>query len=148
MIKKKPKTISDLKINLEFSKTSNYCPLFTDFEIELRNKNPELINYRIKPGLYSFRIWLPTKEVNSKFHGGGKYSVYEWVVFQINVAKPIEHLLFGKQNDEMCLFNFLYQINYNIYLKIQKDTTYYVKLDEFKREYDDFHYLIELGLPF
>lgn len=142
MTKKKPQTIADLKINLTFSKTSNYCPLFTDFEIELINKNPELINYRIKPGLYSFRIWLPTKEVNSKFYGGEKYSIYDWVVFQINVARPI------LQGDETYLFNFLYLINYNIYLNIQKDTTYCVELDEFKREYDDFHYLIELGLPF
>lgn len=142
MTKKKPQTIADLKINLTFSKTSNYCPVFTDFEIELKNKNPELINYRIKPGLYSFRIWLPTKEVNSKFYEGEKYSVHEWVVFQIEVKQQI------KQGDETYLFNLLYQINYNIYLNIQKDTTYCVELDEFKREYDDFHYLIELGLPF
>lgn len=142
MTKKKLQTIADLKINLTFSKTSNYCPVFTDFEIELKNKNPELINYRIKPGLYSFRIWLPTKEVNSKFYEGEKYSVHEWVVFQIEVKQQI------KQGDETYLFNLLYQINYNIYLNIQKDTTYCVELDEFKREYDDFHYLIELGLPF
>ena len=142
MTKKKPQTIADLKINLTFSKISNYCPTFTDFEIELRNKNPELINYRIKPGLYSFRIWLPTKEVNSKFYEGEKYSVHEWVVFQIEVKQQI------KQGDETYLFNLLYQINYNIYLNIQKDTIYCVELDEFKREYDDFHYLIELGLPF
>lgn len=142
MTKKKPQTIADLKINLTFSKISNYCPLFTDFEIELRKNNPELINYRIKPGSYSFRIWLPTKEVNSKFYGGEKYSIYEWITFQINVAKPIS------KGDETYLFNLLYQINYNIYLNIQKDTTYCVELDGFKREYDDFHYLIELGLPF
>ena len=102
MTKKKPKTIADLKINLTFSKTSNYCPLFTDFEIELRNKNPELINYRIRSGLYSFRIWLPTKEVNSEIFKDEKITVYEWIVFQINVTKPI------LQGDETYLFAFLY----------------------------------------
>ncbi len=137
----KPKTIADLNINLTFSKTSNYCPLFTDFEIELRNKNPDLENYRIKPGLYHFRIWIPTGEEKSKYWGENitKYEDYD---FQINVPKPI------LQGDETYLFAFLYRINYNIYLKIQKDANYCTELDCFKREHDDFHYLIELGIPF
>lgn len=138
----KPKTIADLNINLIFSKTSNYCPTFTDFEIDLRNKNPELINYRIKPGLYHFRIWIPIKEVDSQLYKGEKLTIYDWYNFQINVPKPI------LQDDETYLFSFLYRINYNIYLKIQKDANYCTELDYFQREYDDFHYLIELGIPF
>lgn len=142
MKKNKPKTIADLNINLTFSKTLNYCPTFTDFEIELRNKNPELINYRIKSGLYHFRIWIPIKEVDSQLFKGEKLTIYDWYNFQINVSKPI------LQGDETYLFAFLYRINYTIYLKIQKDANYCTELDCFKREYDDFHYNIELGIPF
>ena len=138
----KPKTIADLNINLTFSKTSNYCPLFTDFEIELRNKNPDLTNYRIKPGLYHFRIWIPVREKDHTTIFGGKISEYDDYNFQINVPKPI------LQGDETYLFAFLYRINYNVYLKIQKDVYYCTELDCFKREYDDFHYNIELGIPF
>ncbi len=139
---KKPKTIADLKINLTFSKTLNFYPTFTEFKETIKKNNPELINYRIKPGLYSFRIWIPTGEIDSDYYNGEKCSLYEWIVFQINIPKSI------LKGDEIYLFEFLYRINYNIYLNIQKDTTYCVELDEFKREYDDFHYLIELGLPF
>lgn len=141
MTKKKPQTIADLKIDLTFSKTSNYCPTFTNFEIELRNKNPDLENYRIKPGLYHFRIWIPTGEKKSKYWSEN-ITKYEDYNFQINVPKPI------LQGDETYLFAFLYRINYNIYLNIQKDTNYCTELDCFKREYDDFHYNIELGIPF
>lgn len=140
--KKKPQTIADLKINLTFSKTSNYCLTFAEFKETIKKNNPELINYKIKPGLYSFRIWIPTGEIDSDYYHGEKCSLYEWVVFQINIPKSI------LKGDEIHLFEFLYRINYNIYLNIQKDTNYYVELDGFKREYDDFHYLIELGLPF
>jgi hypothetical protein len=137
-----PKTIADLKISLKFSKSSNYCPLFTDFEIELKNKNPDLVNYRIKPGIYSFRIYIPTKRKTDNSKNWYSEEIFEWVIFQIEVPKPV------LQGDETYLFSFLYRINYNIYLNILNDTECCVDLDKFSREYDDFHYCIDLEIPF
>jgi hypothetical protein len=98
---KQSKTIADLKINLTFSKPSkNNCPTFTDFEIKLKQENPELVNYRIKPGVYNFRIWLPTGEEKSKYWNEN-ISRYEWVTFQIEVKQPI------LQGDETFSFQYL-----------------------------------------
>lgn len=143
MTKKKPQTIADLKINLTFSKPSkSNCPTFTDFEIKLKQENPELINYRIKPGVYNFRIRIPIGEEDSKVYYGAKVTKYDWITFQIEVKQPI------LQGDETYLFSFLYRINYNIYLKMKNDEYFCTELDYFQREYDDSHYLIELGIPF
>lgn len=135
----KPKTIADLKINLTFSKISNFCPTFTDFEEKFRKDNPDLTNYRIKPGIYYFRIYIPVKKelINTYWS-----EIYEWFVFKIVIPQPI------LQGDEVYLFNFLYRINYNIYLNVVKDTKFSLGLDKFSREYDDYHYCIDLELPF
>lgn len=130
-----PKTIADLKINLKFSKELNYCPTFSDFEAKFQEENPNLPNYKIKAGIYRFRIWIPTCE--KMFIGTEtKYESHDWINFTIEIMNGIY------------LVNFLYLINYNIYSRIRKDTCFCTELDNFVREYDDYHYLINTGLPF
>lgn len=114
-----PKTIADLKINLTFSKTSNFCPTFTDFEEKFKKENPDLVNYRIKPGIYNFRIYIPVKkEIDVTPTWIYDKEICEWFVFKIVIPQPI------LQGDEVYLFDFLYRINYNIYLNIVKDTKF------------------------
>lgn len=132
---KKPQTIADLKINLTFSKTSNYCPTFTDFEAKFQEENSNLPNYKIKPGMYHFRIWIPTHE-QVYIGTETKYEVYNWVNFTIEAINGA------------CLVNLMYLINYNIFLRIKKDTYFCTELDNFVKEYDDCHYLINTGVPF
>lgn len=121
---KKPETIADLNINLEFTKTE-YFPTYSEFENYIKDKNPGIECYNIVPGIYSFMITIPLDSESVTMFNGRSYPKWETIFFDIG----IDH------GTNKSIISLLYKINYQIHLKIKKATEKYrtwTELDKFK----------------
>lgn len=133
---KKPKTIADLSINLEFTKTEIF-PTYSEFENYIKERNPGIEQWNIVPGIYSFEVTIPTNE-SLRFNGG--YPKWDTITFDINSVAGMSRTL----------INFLYRINSQIHSKIGKATPKYntwTELDRFVLVSEN-KFEIEFTIPF
>lgn len=77
---KQPKTIADLKINLTFSyRYISYENFITDFLFN----NYGLVNYKIKPNDYKFRITVDDKVIPFKIYVMKNGAMYDNTLFDL-----------------------------------------------------------------
>lgn len=129
-----PKTIADLIINLEFTKTEKF-PTYSEFETYIKSKNSDIEKWNIKQGIYSFTVTIPTEIVND-------YGWPKWETVDFDIP-----IYLGTNRS---LINFLYRINEQIWTKIKKATIKYntwTELDRFVLKSKN-NFEIEFTLPF
>lgn len=141
---KKPETIADLNINLEFTKTE-YFPTYSEFENYIKDKNPGIECYNIVPGIYSFTVTIPTDLVKEGMLGFNYFPKWETIFFDtIFFDITIDH------GTNKSIINLLYKINYHIHEKIKKGTEKYrtwTELEKFKLIAKN-SFEIEFTIPF
>lgn len=129
----KPKTIADLNINLEFT-NENHFPTYSEFENYIKDRNSAIIDYNIIPGIYTFKILIPTNKNSHIVNGiqqdipreviGYTFPKWETISFDIDIHHGINR----------SIINLLYNINYHIHQKIRKRSENYrtwTELDRF-----------------
>lgn len=129
-----PKTIADLNLNLEFTKTEK-LPTYSAFEIYIKSKNPDIQKWNIKQGIYSFSVTIPTEIVND-------YGWPKWETITFDIAVYL--------GTSKSLINLLYKINEQIWAKIKKATVKYntwTELDKFVLVSEN-KFEIEFTIPF
>ena len=114
---KQPKTIADLNINLEFTKTE-FFPTYSEFENYIKERNPGIEQWNIVPGIYSFEVYIPTDKTFRDYFSN-EQTKWDYVTFDINSVAGMNRTL----------INFLYRINSQIHSKIRKGA--WTELDRF-----------------
>lgn len=79
MKKKQPKTIADLNINMIFMREYLFHDTFVN---EFKTRNPNLLNYKIKPNNYTFHIVIRNKIIPFKIYLSDK-GLYENTLFDL-----------------------------------------------------------------
>lgn len=118
---KQPKTIADLTINLEFTKTE-FFPRYSEFENYIKERNLGIEKWNVVPGIYSFEAYIPTNETFKDYFGRDQVK-WDTITFDINSVAGMNKTL----------INFLYRINSQIYSKIKKATWEYSTWTELDR---------------